>query len=259
MNFRILALLTACLAVGAVAFGADRAPGDVLQVISVDVRPPGPDAQRGHVQAELKLRNNSPGIVTAYRYELVATYADGTRRTSDAGVDEVSQLANELVRKRQGQGGDAQANKPESQLFRPGETRTTLVACPLSASAQPPVSVDARITMVALDDGTVFGDEREIEALRLSRRHQVESLTAFVNDLRRIKAHPDPGAFAGKLAAEARNSKAADSASQLRRNLLGGVAAMLQRDAGAIEKWLAGYETHLAVLVEQSDLRRDIK
>jgi hypothetical protein len=259
MNFRLLALLTACLAVGAVAFGAVRAPGDVLQVISVDVRPSGAGPQRGYVQIEMKLRNNSPRIVTAYRYELVASYADGSRRTSDAGVDEVSQLANELVRKRLGQGGGAQANNPESQLFLAGGTRTAKAAFPLSADAQPPVSVDARITMVVLDDGTVFGDEGEIEALRLSRRHQVESLTAFVDDLRRIKKHPDPAALAGKLAAEARNSQAADMASQVRRNLLGGVAAMLQRDAGAIEKWLAGYETHLAVLVEQSVLRDDSK
>jgi hypothetical protein len=259
MNFRILALFTAFVAVGAVAFGAGRDPGEVVQVISVDVRPSGAGTQRGHVQVEIKLRNNSPGIVTAYHYEVVASYADGSRRMSDAGVDEVSQLANELVRKRLGQGGGAQANHPESPLFLPGGTRMVTAAFPLSASAEPPVSVDVRITMVVLDDGAVFGDQREIEALRLSRRHQVEPLTAFVDDLRRIKAHPDPAACASKLAEEARHSQAADAASQVRRNLLGGVAAMLQRDAGAIGKWLAGYETHLAVLVDQSVLRDDSK
>lgn len=259
MNLRILVPLTACLAVGAVAFGAGRAPGDVLQVVSVDMRPSGAGTERGHVQIEIKLRNNSPGIVTAYRYELVASYSDGSRRMSDAGVDEVSQLANELVRKRLGQGGGAQASNPESQIFLPGGTRTRPAAFPLSADAQPPVSVDARITMVALDDGTVYGDKSEIEALRLSRRQQVEPLTAIVDDLRRIKEHPNPAAYATKLAEEARESQAADSASQVRRNLLGGVAAMLQRDANAIGKWLAGYETHLAVLVEQSVLRGEIE
>lgn len=155
MNLRILVPLTACLAVGAVAFGAGRAPGEVLQVVSVDVRPSGAGTERGLVQIEITLRNNSPGIVTAYRYELVASYSDGSRRMSDAGVDEVSQLANELVRKRLGQGGGAQASNPESQIFLPGGTRTRPAAFPLSADAQPPVSVDARITMVALDDGTV--------------------------------------------------------------------------------------------------------
>jgi len=259
MNDRILKATTAFLTFTVLSSTAAFAPSDVLQVVSVALLPGEAGAAPGQVQVELKLTNNSPRIVTAYRYELVATYADGKIEKKEAAVDEVSLLANELMRQRLGAATGGPGAPPEGRPLAPGATRSLKALIPRSPQAQPPVSVAARVTMVALDDCTASGDESELLALQRSRRSQLEVISAIVSDLQAIKTHSEPAGFAHQLAAEARKTPSADPVSRVRRNLLGGVAAAVQRDPKAIEKWLASYETHLSVLKVQAVLRGDIK
>lgn len=260
MNDRILKAATSCLVFAVFSPAADKAPSDILQVISVDLRSGEATTPPSQVRVELKLTNKSTRIVTAFRYELVATYADGRVEKKEAAVEEVSLLANELIRERLGAAGAASGALPESRPLAPGATRTLLALVPRSPQeAQPPVSVTARVTMVALDDRTASGSESELLALQRSRGSQLEVFSAIVGDLQAIKTHPEPAAFAHQLAAEARKSPSANPVSQVRRNLLGGVAAAVQRDPKSIEKWLASYETHLSVLRTQAVLHGDIK
>ncbi len=153
------------LAFATVSFGAGRSPGDILQVtaISLSDGDTTTTAQEGGVRAEVSLTNASSRIITAYCYAVTATYASGASQVARGCIDDVSVL----VRHRLPAAQSTATAEPRS--VGPRETKTLSVFLPLSADQRPPVSLQGRISMVALDDKTVIGDASDVVALQHSR------------------------------------------------------------------------------------------
>jgi hypothetical protein len=197
-------------------------------------------------QIEIELNNLSTETVTAYSYEIVGRYADGTQSRVAHVVDDVSALVADRLKL---------ATRPFSTLRR-GEYMRFTAEVPLDSLGAQPISIEAHITMVALGDRTVIGDAAGIDSLQESRRNQAGTIAQIVADLRSVAAAPAPKKAADDLIARLTAGERQPAQNRTRVALLRVVSRNLDQTPGAAGSALATYEAELAVLTEHSALTR---
>ena len=126
---------------------------------------------------EVTLRGTSHHTVTAWAYKLEVHYGDGSSRTNEGMVDEISTLL---------------SKNADSTAFRAGATKTFSAVVPLDSRGNAPVSVSPTIEMVAFDDLSAAGDTVQIQRLAKGRRSQASFMSDIIEKVQQARNSPDP-------------------------------------------------------------------
>ncbi|MGA3188491.1 MAG: hypothetical protein ABSF22_15405 [Bryobacteraceae bacterium] len=164
----------------------------VIFVQSVQVGTPTP-ASSNSVPIDVRLQNISAKSIYAFKVNIVATWADGSTKSTEWTSDF---LALYVWAAR-----DPHPNPPPA-IFRSGETHTSQGGVSRAADGSAPISAVATVRMVAFGDRTVIGSHNDVESLSRLRTHQAEQFSGVVEDLQSIVQAADP-----IKAAEARNKE----------------------------------------------------
>ena len=128
------------------------------------------------VAVELSLVNISRRTITAWAGSVEGHYPDGTTRTTQFTVDYISELL---------------PAGAEHREFRGNTTRSESVMLPAGAAGALPVSVNATVQMVALDDDSALGDATLIRQLASERRSRARTMTELLEAVAQARHAPD--------------------------------------------------------------------
>lgn len=189
--------------------------------------------------------NVSPKTITAYSYTVNATYADGSRETNNAMDDAISELVTDAIAPILGM-------PAVHQQFGPGQTRTISAFVPLAADGSAPVSLNAEIPTVVLDDGAAIGDGKDIAILDAGRKRTVNMISLQLTDLADIQASSPWQARAQELvsqftAAASTNPEFAGRANLIKAIITGSAQnpRMLDQEVAGLTAFLSKLESYL--------------
>jgi len=233
---------------------ADTPLDSALQISSPDVGVASDFA--GMATVSFTVRNLSTRTINGFSYSVLGRYADGGERTARQNEDLYAPLMLDRL--------PAMAKTVESrasmQSLGPGQSKHVTALLPLSGEGQLPVSVTAKLLMIAFDDNTALGDPIEITQLQEARALWVEMISAIVADLQRMKRSPSPKEAAHNLILSLSGNASQDAIAAVRMRTLQGVSKALEgsrEPAQTIEELLAPYEALLEFGMKRSNLTKE--
>jgi len=224
-------------------------------VLVQSVQAGAPKVSAGIVPVAVRLVNTSAKPIYAFKYKIVATWADGTS-TSSASSEDLLALYLNVEQGRQ------LSSRP---IFRSGEIHTIAGAIQTKNGALP-VNCTATILMIAFGDRTAIGSSDDIGRLSSTRTSQAASMSGLLTDLQAVVQAADP-VKAAKTRSEELNApqpgdpKVTDtlgnriSPNSLRTSMLLGYVTAVSGDPKRIAKQIAYTQAYVEELKLHASLQ----
>jgi hypothetical protein len=177
-------------------------PTTIQKAISVgSVSIKAPVGSQNYIPLTVQLQNTSKLPIYAFKIQFVATWPDGSIKTSESTLDFLALYVWAEI---------GPQPSPVPPIFRSGESYTAEGGVPV-ADGTAPVSAVATITMVVFEDRTAIGSRRDLDGVSRLRLQQADQYAGVVEDLESILDSPgDPVSAAEARSKELIASKPGD-------------------------------------------------